>query len=97
LSAIWKEYKLLKRISKKTALEYAKLLSMVFRGIEVVSIAESEEEVLKMATALGITVYDASYLYLAVRKGFILVTDDKKLKEKASKYVKVLTTDQLIH
>jgi hypothetical protein len=25
------------------------------------------------------------------------VADDRKLREKASKYVKVLTTDQLIH
>jgi len=42
-----------------------------------------------------ITIYDATYLYLAIENKAILVTDDSKLKEKAAKYVEVMNSNQL--
>jgi len=44
----------------------------------------------------GITVYDASYVYVAVRDGFTLVTDDHVLADRASKYVKVVSSSNLV-
>jgi len=51
----------------------------------VSSIKGSEEEIFKLACKEEITVYDASYLYLAKVKDLILVTDDKKIKRKSFK------------
>ncbi len=43
-----------------------------------------------------LTIYDAAYLYLAIRNKLILVTDDQKLIQIASKYVKVMKSNELI-
>ena len=39
--------------------------------------------------------YDASYLYLAMKNGYTLVTDDKELRNKASKYVETASSNEL--
>ncbi|MGC8696776.1 MAG: type II toxin-antitoxin system VapC family toxin, partial [Conexivisphaera sp.] len=52
-------------------------------------------DVFKLASEEGLTVYDASYLLLAMRKRSILVTDDAELRDKASKYVKVTSSSQV--
>ena len=38
---------------------------------------------------------DASYICAAIKNTLILVTDDRKLGEKAAKHVKVVTTEEL--
>ena len=42
INAIWKEFNLLKRIDKETALEYIEVLSIVFRALEANSIKGKE-------------------------------------------------------
>jgi predicted nucleic acid-binding protein len=42
-----------------------------------------EEEILQVAIQLELTAYDFSYVVLAMEIGLILVTEDKKLREKA--------------
>jgi len=61
----------------------------------VSSIKSFEEEIFKLACREEITVYDASCLYLAKVKDLILVIDDKELREKASKYIKTLTSKDI--
>ena len=95
LNAVWKEYRLLKRIDEDTALKLAEIISDLFKIIKTLSIKGSEREILSLASREGTTVYDASYLYTALKNNLILVTDDRKLKEKASRHVKVLTSSQL--
>jgi predicted nucleic acid-binding protein len=95
LNAIWKESRLLKRIDEKTALEYVNVLSMIFKVIRKTSIEGSEDEVFKLALREGLTIYDASYLYLAIRDGLTLVTDDKRLLDKASRYVNAMHSSEL--
>ena len=60
------------------------------------SIKGFENEVFSLACKEDLTIYDASYLYASMKAQATLITDDRKLKEKASKYVKVLNTKQLI-
>lgn len=43
----------------------------------------------------SITFYDASYIFLAIENGLDLVTDDKKLKNVAGKYLKVYSSMEL--
>ncbi len=96
LNAIWKEYKILRRIDERKALELIEIISSILEIIEIKSIEGNEEKVLELAVNENLTIYDASYLFIAINNNLILVTDDNKLKEKASKYVETLNTKQLI-
>lgn len=92
LNAIWKEFFLLKNIDKETALEYAKIVGEVLSTIQVVSVGGFENEILEFAARNGITVYDASYLVMAIKKGANLVTDDEKLRMIASNYLTAISS-----
>jgi len=52
--------------------------------------------VFNLALREDVTIYDASYMYIAMKNGLILVTDDRKLKDRASKYLKVINTSELV-
>ena len=54
-----------------------------------------EDEILSAARELNITAYDASYIVLAKKNGLTLVTEDKKLRTKAEKIVKVVSLTQI--
>jgi len=95
LNAVWKEYELLKRIDKDTFMEVIDIVSDLFKVIEMLSIRGCEREVISMALKENVTVYDASYLYIAVKHKLMLVTDDRELKRRASKYIKTLTTNEV--
>ena len=64
---------------------------------EGIKSSEDLSGAMKLATELGITFYDASYLYAAkIRKG-TLVTEDKELASKAADAgVKATTVTQLL-
>ncbi len=97
LNAVWKEYSLLKQIDRETMLEFADILSKIFDIIRIENIQGNEREVIELATREKLTIYDASYLLLAIKKNLVLITDDEKLKRKASKYVKVRKTQEIIN
>jgi predicted nucleic acid-binding protein len=96
MNAIWKEHKL-GRIDEETALKYIEVLTMVFKLFEILSIGDYEKEVFKLAVKEELTIYDASYLFLAIKNKLILVTDDEKLKNKSLKYIKVLNSKDLLN
>ncbi|OYT50622.1 MAG: DNA-binding protein [Desulfurococcales archaeon ex4484_217_2] len=96
LNAIWKEYKLLGRIDEKTALEYASIVSKVLKAMKKYSIENLEHEVFKIASENNITIYDASFIYVASRENLVLVSDDKKLRSKALRFVKTLDSNKLL-
>ena len=96
LNAIWKEYKLLRRLDEELTYEFINILTKVNRYMKTVSIKTFERNVFELATKEGLTIYDAAYLYIAIMNRLILVTDDDKLREKALKYVGVLTTDKVL-
>jgi predicted nucleic acid-binding protein len=54
-----------------------------------------EEEILRVAIQLELTVYNTSYVVLAMKHGLTLVTEDEKLREKAKKLVKTVSLDEL--
>ena len=97
LNAILKEQALLKRIDEKVALEYIETLSLIFKALKVDSIKGEEAEVFKLALKETLTIYDASYLHVAIRDKLTIVTDDKKLRDKSSQYVKALSTKELLN
>jgi len=92
---VWKEHKLLKRIDRETAAEFVEILSRLFEAVRVLSVRGSEGEIFDLASKEGLTVYDASYLWVAAERGLVLVTDDRRLREVGAKYVKVLSSREL--
>ncbi|MCC6032792.1 MAG: type II toxin-antitoxin system VapC family toxin [Desulfurococcaceae archaeon] len=96
LNAVWKEYAVLQRIDAETAVSLIEILEGVFTIIPLESIKNHETEVFKLASKEDLTIYDSSYVYVALKKELILITDDKKLARKASHYTKVKESKDLI-
>jgi len=96
INAVWKEYKLLKRFDKNTALEFIKILDDIFNIIDTFSIKSLEKEVFEIASKEGLTIYDASYIAIAKKNNLILVTDDHVLMKKASNYVKTMNSSDFL-
>jgi predicted nucleic acid-binding protein len=98
-NALWRESRLLKRISiaeaqKSLSLMYAMLARMEVADIEAVA----GDQILETANKLGLTFYDSAYLVEACKRNAILVTDDTKLAKAAENLgVPTISSDTLIH
>ena len=86
----------MKGIDVNTARKFVKIINKVLKVIKLVSITGLEEEVSTLTLKENITVYDASYMYVAMRDNLIFVTDDQKLRNKASRYVKAIPSSEVI-
>jgi len=89
VNAIWKEACLAKSLTLEEAEELVGVITEVLDYLNMLSIHPHEPEVLRRAVNLELTVYDASYVVLAEKKGLTLVTEDRKLMEKAGKVIRV--------
>ncbi len=79
----------------KRAEDVAKILEIM--RIESVEYTENFVEVMKISTRLKITFYDASYLHIAKKNNFTLITGDKELEEKANEInVEAISTDEFL-
>ncbi|MGC8982850.1 MAG: type II toxin-antitoxin system VapC family toxin [Desulfurococcaceae archaeon] len=87
---------MLERVRVKTGMKSASAISTIFSIITKYSISGSESKVLELALKEGLTVYDAAYLYTAAEKGLVLATGGEKLRAKASRYVKTMSTSDLL-
>ena len=98
-NVIWKECALEDLISPDKAVERVGDIARILEITKNESIRSSEDlrGVMKLATELKITFYDASYLYTAKSKEAILVTEDRELSEKAKHTsIKAITVTQLL-
>ena len=77
-NAIWKEAVLHGRISIEEAEELLGHLSIIYKYMKIIE-PRDQEKTLRIAAALRITYYDASYIAAASELNTILVTDDGKL------------------
>lgn len=79
----------------KRAEDVAKILEIM--RIESVEYTENFVEVMKISARLKITFYDASYLHIAKKNDFTLITGDKELEEKANEInVEAISTDEFL-
>ncbi len=93
-NAIWKKIFLHKELTKEEAIRFLKdVIDFVRKRMKVHE--PKYEEVLEIATKFGITFYDACYVWLALKHNEILLTEDKKLKEKIKKYVYVKSVSEI--
>jgi len=95
INALWKEAILTKAISPQEASEIVKLFAKTLEFVKMLSPHHYEDEILSTARELNITAYDASYVVLAEKNGLTLVTEDKKLREKAEKLIGVTSLTQI--
>jgi len=93
-NAVWKHVYVFRRVSLENSLTVLDALVMVLGKMKRLKV-ESPLEVLKLAVEEGLTFYDASYLYMALKNGMILVTDDAYLRKVARKYVKAFSSREL--
>lgn len=68
-------------LSKRASVETVKLIYAGFSSLEMMFFEINFEEVLLMAVSRKISVYDASYLFLAKKLKARLLTLDKRLRE----------------
>jgi predicted nucleic acid-binding protein len=91
-NAIWKSV----HRELLTEEEAGELLEILGKMAKILNVAVLEKEkmndVLEISVKESITFYDASYIFLAIKNGLKLVTDDKKLRDVAGKYLKVHST-----
>lgn len=98
-NVIWKQCALEDLISPDKAAERVGDIAGILEITKNKSIRSSEDlrGVMKLATELKITFYDASYLYTAKSNEAILVTEDRELSEKAKHAsIKAITVTQLL-
>jgi len=96
---IWKKCVLKSLISQEEALyraeDMAKTLELT--SMERVESNEDFKDAMRLAINLKITFYDASYLQIAKSRKLTLVTEDKKLSEKAKKAnIRTITVNELL-
>ncbi len=98
-NVIWKECTLEGLISSEEAAVKAENIAKILEITKEERVESSKDfrGAMELATKLKLTFYDASYLYVAKKEGFTLITEDKELLEKA-KHIKVetLTTDEFL-
>ncbi len=95
-NALWKEASLIGIISLPEALKIIKLFMKTIEFMNLLNPHPYEEDMLTIADKLGMTAYDASYVFLAKQKGLSLVTEDEKLRRKAKGFIKVVSLGQIV-
>ena len=96
INSIWKETYLIKSISVEEANQLIEVVAEILDYLKILSIHPYEAEILMKAIDLGLTAYDTSYIVLAEKNNLVLVTEDKKLREKAGETIKTMSLRKLI-
>ena len=96
LNAVLKEHLLIKKLDHDLAARYIDIITRIFDVIEARSIKGLEGEVFNIARDHGLTIYDASYVAVALTDGLTLVTDDNMLREKVGDLIQTIDTSELL-
>lgn len=98
-NVVWKECALRGMIDQEAAAEKAGGIARILGSMVREEIRSGEDfgGTMRLATSLGLTFYDASYLHVAGSRGLTLVTEDGELRERAKRAgVKVITVGELL-
>ena len=76
-NALWMEARLSRRLTMDEA---EAMMRAIITPIEFMQVIELQDpiEVLRISNEIEITFYDAAYVVAALRRGLILVTDDRR-------------------
>ncbi|MCD6593047.1 type II toxin-antitoxin system VapC family toxin [Candidatus Bathyarchaeota archaeon] len=84
-NALWRETKLLKKLTTDEAEEIMKAVIALTKFMQIIE-PEDPTEILKTSNKIEATFYDTAYVVVALRRNLTLVTDDKKLVAKIERY-----------
>ena len=96
INALWKEVTIFNSLSLQDARKLVKIFKEAISLMQVLNPHPYEEEILSIASELRITAYDASYIILSKENNLQLVTEDEKLRRKASKIVKTTNISDIL-
>lgn len=89
-NAIWKDTCLTKHLTKNESETLRNRIQTVLeRTDRITSEAANFQKILEVSENEKLSFYDSSYFFNAKEKGLILLTEDKGLRAKAEKHVKV--------
>ena len=84
-NVLWRETKLLKKLTTDEAEEIMKAVIALTKFMQIVE-PEDPIEILRISNRIEATFYDTAYVVVALRRDLTLVTDDEKLAAKIEKY-----------
>ena len=97
-NALWRECRLLKRISIEEAEKSLSLMYEMLARMQITLVNDKGTEIIEAANKFNLTFYDATYLVEANKNGKVLVTDDTKLAKAAETLgVETLSSNALIN
>jgi predicted nucleic acid-binding protein len=82
-NALWRECRLLKRISIEEAEKSLELMYAMLQHMQVAYVNSKGKETLAAANEFNLTFYDVAFLVEAMKTNRIIVTDDAKLAKNA--------------
>jgi len=88
-NALWRETRLLRRLTMDEAEEIMRAIITLIKFMQVIE-PQDPIEVLKISNEIETTFYDAAYVVTALRRGLILVTDDRRLAARIERYQDVI-------
>jgi len=84
-NALWRETRLLRRLAIDEAEEIMRAIITLIKFMQVIE-PQDPIEVLRVSNEIETTFYDAAYVVTALRRGLILVTDDRRLAARIERY-----------
>ena len=84
-NALWRETRLLRRLTIDEAEEVMRAIITLIKFMQVIE-PQDPIEVLRVSNEIETTFYDAAYVVTALRRGLILVTDDRRLAARIERY-----------
>ena len=76
-NALWREARLSRRLTMDEAEAIMRAIITPIKFMQVIEL-QDPIEVLRISNEIEITFYDAAYVVAALRRGLILVTDDRR-------------------
>jgi predicted nucleic acid-binding protein len=84
-----------KRITSERRQEYLHALAKYPLEIDTDGLYQTDQNIFQLAVAFGLTIYDASYLELSIRRNLPLATLDKELRTAALANKLILLPDTI--
>ncbi len=82
---VWKQHTLFKAIDREESLKLIRVIADILNTLKILHAKGVEDKILELAEEHSTTFYDASYLFHARELELPLISEDKKLIEKARK------------
>ena len=95
LNAIWKQCAMLHALTSEEASSLIDDFLDLFHEMMVLDIRGLEHDIIQLAIAKKITVYDASYIALAAKHKLILVTEDEELLRKSKDLIQAVSLNDV--